>query len=52
MKIINMKKIILFITMVVLLPLLSFADVFKAPTKQKVEFTDTTTTHSFEIKDK
>ena len=44
-----MKKFLVIILLSVLIGVSVYADNFKAPSKQKIEWTDSTTTHTYEI---
>lgn len=46
-----MKRYILIALVSLLLPVLAFSQNFKAPEKEKIEFTDSTTTYTYEIKE-
>ncbi len=46
------KRTVSIMLMVLFVSLASFAEIFKAPAHKSVQFTDTTTTHVYEIKNK
>lgn len=45
-----MKKFILTFVLIISLAFISSAENFKAPTKSSIEYSDSTTTHTYEIK--
>lgn len=44
-----MKKFLIILVLICLTGVSAYAENFKAPSKQKVEWTDSTTTHTYEI---
>ena len=46
-----MKKFLIIVLLSILTGVSVYADNFKAPTKQRVEYTDTITNHTYEISD-